>query len=132
MTTWGASVREFVGAVEKNAFAAAKYNAWAVCGAVALFAVVWGGAAFGPLISIALDSPALSVAFIGLLLNAVPAALIARRLGFGSPAGLYAPFMPPLMAYAGVRSMLLTLRRGGVSWRDTNYSLNELKSGRFR
>jgi hypothetical protein len=45
---------------------------------------------------------------------------------------LTAPLGASLFAYAILRSMVVTLRRGGVVWRDTKYEVDELKRGMVR
>jgi hypothetical protein len=39
------------------------------------------------------------------------------------------PVSTALFLYAMLRSMILTLRQGGVIWRGTKYSLAELRKG---
>jgi hypothetical protein len=41
------------------------------------------------------------------------------------------PLAGVLTAYLIARSMLVTLRSGGIEWRDTRYSLEELRANRF-
>lgn len=131
-TTWGATLGEFINAVEKNAFASAKFSTIGVCAVVPLLLLVWGVAVGGPVIAIAMESWTPLAAFVGLVANGFPAAIVACRLGFGAAPGFLAPFVLPVMAYASVRSMALALRRGGITWRDTHYSLKTLRAGRFR
>jgi hypothetical protein len=40
--------------------------------------------------------------------------------------------MVPALLYALINSTWLTLRQGGVRWRDTFYSLEALRSGTVR
>jgi hypothetical protein len=46
--------------------------------------------------------------------------------------GLLVPFVYPMPMFAMVRSMVLTLRRGGVRWRDTFYPIAQLRDGAVR
>jgi len=39
------------------------------------------------------------------------------------------PLVFPLLIYALLRSALVTIRQGGVRWRDTFYSLEQLRAG---
>jgi hypothetical protein len=41
------------------------------------------------------------------------------------------PLAGLLTAYLIARTMIVTLRSGGIEWRGTRYSLNQLKSNRF-
>jgi hypothetical protein len=75
---------------------------------------------------------------------AVPGARLAGLIAWGAATGMYsissrvsrlplwcAAFLPvgaAVVAYAMVRSALVTLIRGGVTWRGTFYSLEELRS----
>ena len=49
--------------------------------------------------------------------------------GWGVAPALAAPVAFGLMPFALLRSTWLTLRGGGVRWRDTFYSLEELRKG---
>ena len=69
-------------------------------------------------------------AFAAMMLAAVPAGVMARRYGFGIAAGLAAPFMVPLVVFAGLHSARTVLRDGGVRWRGTTYPLAELRKPR--
>jgi len=42
------------------------------------------------------------------------------------------PFMLPIFMYALLNSTLVTLRQGGVRWRDTVYPLALLRPGNVR
>ena len=42
------------------------------------------------------------------------------------------PFMSPVFLYALLNSTLVTLRQGGVRWRDTFYPLDTLRAGNVR
>lgn len=79
-------------------------------------------------------------------LFAVPGARVPAVIAWGAAAGLYAissrvsrlplwcslflPIAAGLVIYAMLRSALITLMRGGVVWRDTFYSLQELRGHR--
>jgi hypothetical protein len=60
---------------------------------------------------------------------ALPAWVFARRLGWGIAGALMTPFNFPLMFYAVARSAVLTLRQGGIWWRETFYPLDQLHAG---
>jgi hypothetical protein len=62
----------------------------------------------------------------------LPAAILAGRLGWPwSGAGLV-PFMFPLFLYALLNSAFVTLRQGGIRWRDTFYPLETLRAGNVK
>ena len=42
------------------------------------------------------------------------------------------PLLYPVLMYAVVNSTVVTLRRGGVRWRDTFYPLDLLRKGTVR
>ena len=62
----------------------------------------------------------------------LPAAILARRLGWSWPSAVYVRFMFPLFLYAVLNSTFVTLRQGGIRWRDTFYSLETLRAGNLR
>ena len=131
-TSWGGAIPELIAVLEKNMFAAVGYRVWMIALVVAVFLVVWAPAVAGPVFAIALGSWAPMVAFAAVLVSGLLATRSARRLGFPRAVGLLTPFVLPIFIYAGVRSAALTLRRGGVRWRETFYPLDELRAGRFR
>jgi hypothetical protein len=58
--------------------------------------------------------------------------VLARRVGWARPAALLVPFMFPAFYYALLNSTLVTLRQGGIRWRDTFYPLATLRAGNVR
>jgi glycosyltransferase involved in cell wall biosynthesis len=123
---WHAGLRNLVRGVTKNFFAAVGYNVW-----VAL------AAAIGMLL--------LNVApFVAIFIShgwirVLAAAAVAIALGFHvgvdivmrvSPFyALTHPLGALLFCYMLLRSTVVTLWNGGVTWRDTFYPLDELKRG---
>jgi hypothetical protein len=63
---------------------------------------------------------------------AVPAAILARRIGWPWFVALGVPFAVPVFVCALLNSTLKTLWRGGIRWRDTFYSLETLRAGNVR
>ena len=63
---------------------------------------------------------------------AVPAAIFARRLGWSPASAAITPLLYPVLFFAVVNSAVVTLRQGGVRWRDTFYSLDILRAGNVR
>ena len=62
----------------------------------------------------------------------LPAWILARRLGWSMVGAALTPFIFPALLYAIVNSAWVTLRQGGVRWRDTFYSLDTLRRGTLR
>jgi hypothetical protein len=62
----------------------------------------------------------------------LPAAILARRIGWSWACAIFTPFMIPVLLYALLNSTFLTLRRGGIRWRDTFYPLEVLRAGNVR
>src|SRR5258708_5627837 len=111
--------------MEKNYFAALDYRLWlALLGS--LFAILLSVLLVLGLISG--TSAGLAAAFSPLSLLA-PAAILARRVGWSWPCALLAPCMLPVFLYALLNSTCVTLRQGGIHWRDTFYSIDALRAG---
>jgi GT2 family glycosyltransferase len=119
---WAAGVRGILSGMTKNIFAVFRFRAGMLVGAAAAIAI----ACIGPF---------------GFL--AVPDARVAGLVALASVAGLYAlfrrtnrispmygvlfPVAAALVVVTMLRSMAITLWRGGVNWRGTFYSLAELR-----
>src|SRR6266446_2877658 len=117
-----------VGIMEKNYFAALDFKLWLVVGGSLVVTVVFG-IIIGGLLS---GTIAGLIAALSPLQLSVPAAVLARRLGWGWPFALGVPFMFPVFIYALLNSTLVTLRQGGIRWRDTFYPLKALREGNVR
>jgi glycosyltransferase involved in cell wall biosynthesis len=124
---WHPGVRGLIRGVEKNAFPAMRYNVLlGVIGPWIQLAVGWA-----PLVGLFLPGPLPKIfalaAWGGVLLCYSEAA---RNAGIRL---WQAPLMPigvTLFVYSVMRSMVVTLRQGGVRWRGTFYPLSELRRGR--
>jgi glycosyltransferase involved in cell wall biosynthesis len=125
---WGTSAFNIVKIMEKNYFAALEYRTWLVA----------AGTLFVLLLSAVLIAGLVSGTATGLIAACSPLALIvpglvlARRLGWAWPCALLIPIMFPVFHYALVNSTLVTLRQGGIRWRDTFYPLEVLRAGNLR
>jgi hypothetical protein len=86
-----------------------------------LAAVLVGGLLSGTAAGLAATLSPLSVI--------LPAALLARRLNWPWTSAVLAPFMFPLFIYALLHSTFVTLRQGGIRWRETFYPLETLRAG---
>ena len=125
---WGATVGSMVKIMEKNYFAITDYRVWlVVAGSLAaslILGIVVAGLLSGTLAGLA--------AGLSPLMLTLPAAILARRVGWAWPCALYLPFMFPVFLYAILNSTFVTLRQGGIRWRDTFYPLATLRAGTVR
>jgi len=125
---WATSVGDAIRLTEKNYFAAIDFRLpVAIGGATAvvlLFGTPIAGFASGTWLGLACGlSP---------FLLSIPAARGAPLMGWSTALGLLVPFFYPLPMYALLRSAVLTLRQGGVRWRDTFYPTAMLRDGAVR
>jgi hypothetical protein len=122
---WGRTLGQGIRLTEKNYFAAVHYRTAVVATLAAVVPLMWIG------VAAALASGTVLGLVAGLSggLLVLPALVFARRLGWPMPGALLAPLVHSLAAYAVVRSAVLTLRRGGVRWRDTFYPIALLRDG---
>jgi cellulose synthase/poly-beta-1,6-N-acetylglucosamine synthase-like glycosyltransferase len=125
---WATSVGDAIRLTEKNYFAAIDFRTpVAVGGAIAialLFGTPLAGLASGTWLGLACGlSP---------FLLSIPAARGAARVGWSPVIALLVPFFYPLPMVAMLRSAVLTLRQGGVRWRDTFYPTAMLRDGAVR
>lgn len=125
---WGTTLREMIHVMEKNYFAVLDYKLWlAVLGA--LFAIVGLGILVLGLVA---GTIAGAAAALSPFLLVVPAAILAQRLGWPWHYALGAPLMIPVFLLSLLNSVFVTLRQGGVRWRDTFYPLAQLRAGGVR
>jgi hypothetical protein len=125
---WGTSVPDLFRVMEKNYFAAVDYMVAPIAAGTVMMAalvcvclfVLWTGTPAGIAAGIAPWSLAL------------PAWVFARRLGWSPACALAAPLFYPVMFTAVVNSTFVTLRRGGVRWRETFYPLETLRKGNVK
>jgi len=125
---WGATAPDMVKVMEKNYFAALEYRTGLALGLGIGGPLFWGTALAGPFIG----SVAGIMAGAAMLSLSLPAGVLARRLGWTWSAAALAPFIYPALFYAVLNSAFVTLRQGGVRWRDTFYSLDALRAGTVR
>ena len=125
---WGTSIRSMIKIMEKNYFAAVDFRLPIVIAGVtfvaAMCGVVIAGLLSGTLAGLA--------AGVSPLLIVVPSAALAKRLGWRASSALATPLMIPVFWYALINSTFVTLRQGGVRWRDTFYPLKALRAGMVR
>lgn len=119
---WAAGVQGLVNVMTKNIFSIFNYRVelllfscgWLLCFAVAPF--------FALLVPWLALPAAVAVAAI-----AYGYVLMGRTSGLSAWNVLAAPFAAAVFIYALLRSMVITLRQGGVMWRGTFYGLAELR-----
>jgi glycosyl transferase family 2 len=125
---WATSVGDAIRLTEKNYFAAIDFRTPVAAAAVLAFVLLFGtpiaGLVSGTWVGLACGlSP---------FLLCIPAAVGAPRMGWSPAIALLVPFFYPLPMIALARSAILTLRQGGVRWRDTFYPTAMLRDGAVR
>jgi len=122
---WGTNVASMIKLMEKNYFAALEFRlsaALAVCTfVIALISIV--------VIGLISASPAGLLTAASPFCLAVPAGILARRMGWSWRAAIGAPFVLPVFVCALLNSTFKTLIQGGIRWRETFYSLETLRAG---
>ena len=110
----------------KNLFAGAGFRLWRAVGQVAsLLAFNVLPFAALPLVS----GWNLALAAIPAALGILLLALWSRAAGISPLYGLTLPLGALILAYMLTRSTIVTLAQGGVRWRDTFYTLDEVRRG---
>jgi len=113
--------------LEKNAFAGADYSiAKTVFACVMMIALL-----VAPIITLICQTaiwPSLFLV-VGMTLLSVATA---NTVGFPLTVGLLYPWAAIMFCFIVIRSMLITLNQKGVRWRETFYSLDQLRNGRTR
>jgi glycosyl transferase family 2 len=125
---WGTTVGAMIKIMEKNYFAAIEYRLWAALLMGIGGPLLWGAAVVGPFTG----TVAGISAGLGLLSLMLPAGIFARRLGWSFYSAALTPFIYLALFYSMLNSALVTVRQGGVRWRDTFYPLDVLRRGTVR
>src|SRR5262249_34742200 len=121
-------VRGMIKIMEKNYFAITGFRLWLVLVGSAITLLVLGVLAAG-----LISGTAVGVAAgLSPLLLILPGAILARRLGWGWSCALAMPFMIPVVLYGLLNSTFVTVRNGGIRWRETFYPLETLRAGDVR
>lgn len=124
---WYRTAGETIRGLEKNSFA--HFNYAPVTTSITMLLTLY--LVYMPIIGLALFPGLagwLSVAGCSAML--LFAMIISRMIRLSVLWGLLFPVGSLLIVYATLRSMIITLRQGGIVWRDTFYSLQELRSNR--
>ena len=118
-------VWSIVRGLEKNAFSGTDYSITRTLGAVAVLCAVF----VFPFIALLCGQTTTPILILsgGSLMLSLAAA---RTVGFPLAVGLLFPWAVLVFCFIMLRSMTLTLRQGGVWWRDTFYSLADLRAAR--
>jgi GT2 family glycosyltransferase len=121
---WYSTFREYVDGVMKNMFAAHDFRVWRTVGVTVVFSWI----TIAPFVALLCTT--------GLLWNlnlAISCLLVAlsafnlRCLHFPVLFAFTFPLGALILVWLVLRSTYLTLRNGGIRWRDTFYSLDELR-----
>jgi len=114
--------------MEKNYFAVTDFRLWLVmAGSLAtmlVLCILVTGLLTGTKAGLAAGLSPLSLS--------LPAGILARRVGWSWLCAVFVPFMFPVFLYALLNSTFVTLRQGGIRWRETFYPLKTLRSGNVR
>jgi cellulose synthase/poly-beta-1,6-N-acetylglucosamine synthase-like glycosyltransferase len=125
---WGTSVGQMIRIMEKNYFAILDYRLAAALVAGLGGLLTWAAALAGPI-----SGNAAGFAAGGALLTLiVPARIVTQRLGWPASAAALSPFIYPALFNAMLRSAWVTVRQGGVRWRETFYPLDLLRRSAVR
>ena len=128
MTEWGGSASEVIRNTEKNWFAAVGYSTLVAFFFIVLMTVTWVLGVTGPL-----WEPRFGWWALGGVLSIIFPALLQTRVYHWPPhVALLAPIGNLVLVAAAMNSTFKTLRQGGIYWRETFYSLAELRQGRVR
>lgn len=118
-------VWSIVRGLEKNAFSGTGYSITQTIGAVTVLCLLF----VAPVIAAACGywTWPVGILTLGSLILSVGTAW---TVGFPVTVGIFYPWAMVVFAFIMLRSMTLTLRQGGIRWRDTFYSLDSLRAGR--
>lgn len=125
---WGTSVFSIIPIMEKNYFAALDYRTSLVV-AGTVFLILLSAILILGLISGTVAGLAAALSPLSLI---VPGLILAHRLNWPWTSAVLVPFMFPIFHYALLRSAFVTLRQGGIRWRETFYPLTALRAGNVR
>jgi glycosyltransferase involved in cell wall biosynthesis len=125
---WGSTLRNMIAVMEKNYFATVSYRtSIGLCAGLGGL-LLWMLGLLAPFTG----TPRGITAGLALYSLALPSVILARRLGWKLPCALVTPFIFLALFYAILNSLFVTLRQGGVRWRDTFYSLKTLREHEVR
>jgi glycosyltransferase involved in cell wall biosynthesis len=119
---WASGVGGLISVMTKNLWAAFRFYIW-----LALLGCLWLLTfCVAPAIGL-FFSPTRAPAILTLAAVAYAYRLFGRHSGISTWNALFFPFSALVFVFALLRSMLITLKQGGIIWRGTFYSLAELR-----
>ncbi len=123
---WYPSMGDLIRGLEKNLFAGAQYQYWrALLGIIGILFV-----AVAPWLSIFSGNWLLSLAAVGAFSGYWLAWISGDKAqGVGWLERLISPLLLFVIAWALARSTFITWRQGGIQWRETFYSIADLRRG---
>jgi len=126
---WQNSAWGVIAGLEKNAFAGVQYSIVRLLGFTLIFAIIF----LAPWLAAALLPTSVSVGFLATL-GLLHVTFAALSVTFGGSLLATPGLLPGSLGvlFAFWRSAVLTLRQGGIRWRDTFYPLDELRDGASR
>ncbi len=126
---WQQSAWTTITGLEKNGFAGMDYSVFRTCCALAAACLMF----YSPIAVLASTSGPATWGFAATLVVS-HLSYAAGAFVFGSPPWVVPMMLPASLGilFAFFRSMAITLRQGGVRWRDTFYPLEELRRRRYR
>jgi glycosyltransferase involved in cell wall biosynthesis len=123
---WHSGVRNIIRGTEKNFFAVTGFRLWLACvqtAAVLLMCVLpWVALLF-------VNGWAFVFAAVAMVVPMLAQAGVAREFKVSVFYALTQPVGALILAWMLMRSTIITLRKGGITWRGTFYPLEELKRG---
>lgn len=119
---WYKSLGQFINGLMKNTFATANYNIFLAVGFI--LACLVATALPLPLMLIFGNTPIRLMALVIMLVQILYMSVVAPNKWWYA---LMIPFSGFLMAYIFARSTFITLKQGGIYWRDSFYPLEMLK-----
>jgi hypothetical protein len=125
---WGTRLWDVIHLMEKNNFAAFEFSLPLALGVSAFVTLLMGVVVLGA----ASGTRSGWAAALSPFCLVVPAAIVARRIGWSWSVALGVPFVVPVFLCALLNSIFATLSRGGIRWRETFYSLEALRAGNVR
>jgi glycosyltransferase involved in cell wall biosynthesis len=119
---WASGVGGLVSVMTKNLWAAYRFYVW-----LALLGCLWLLVFCVAPAAALIFAPTRVAAIVTFAAVAFAYRLLGRHSGISTWNALFFPFSAMVFVFALLRSMLLTLKQGGIIWRGTFYSLAELR-----
>ena len=124
---WYPTLRAFIHGVEKNAFALCQYSLIPLAGFILVMIVAFLGITLAPVKSGSFWYAIWIITCLAIYMKSIKTQLN-KMLQATLLTIFFLPIGSVILPFIFLRATILTLYRGGVRWRDTFYSLSELKS----